>query len=116
VRRVEADAVVVGSERVRGSFLLSPERIVPDWPPHRAAEIDAAATQGIFALDPELVLVGSGTRQEFVSAEVQAAFLRRGIGIECMDNHACAHTFNLLAGEGRRVVAAFLQPPAGAAS
>ena len=37
-----------------------------------------------------------------------AAFLRRGIGIEAMDNAAAARTFNLLAAEGRRVVAVFL--------
>ncbi|HRN60556.1 MAG TPA: MTH938/NDUFAF3 family protein, partial [Chiayiivirga sp.] len=32
----------------------------------------------------------------------------RGIGLEAMDSAAAARTFNLLAGEGRRVVAAFL--------
>jgi uncharacterized protein len=37
-----------------------------------------------------------------------AACLTRGIGIEIMDNAAAARTFNVLAGEGRRVVAAFV--------
>ena len=39
-----------------------------------------------------------------------AAFLQRGVGIEVMDNAAAARTFNVLAGEGRRVVAAFVLP------
>ena len=36
--------------------------------------------------------------------------LSRGIGLEAMDNAAAGRTFNLLAAEGRRVIAAFLLP------
>ena len=42
---------------------------------------------------------------------VMATCLTRGIGIEVMDNAAAARTFNVLATEGRRVVAAFLIQP-----
>ena len=35
-------------------------------------------------------------------------FLKRGIGLETMDNAAVARTFNVLVGEGRRAVAVFL--------
>ena len=62
----------------------------------------------ILALAPSLVLLGSGQRHQFPSAEVMAACLTRGIGIEVMDNAAAARTFNVLATEGRKVVAAFL--------
>ena len=43
-------------------------------------------------------------------AEVMAGFLRRGIGIEAMTNGSAARTYSLLAGEGRKVVAAFILP------
>ncbi|HEX8777482.1 MAG TPA: MTH938/NDUFAF3 family protein, partial [Rhodanobacter sp.] len=43
-------------------------------------------------------------------AAFMAGFLGRGIGIEVMDNAATARTYNLLAGEGRHVVAAFMLP------
>jgi uncharacterized protein len=62
----------------------------------------------LLALEPALVLLGSGARQRFPAPAVLAACLTRGIGIEVMDNAAAARTFNLLAGEGRRVVAGFL--------
>jgi uncharacterized protein len=39
---------------------------------------------------------------------VLAAFLKRGIGVETMDNGAAARTWDILAGEGRNVVAAFI--------
>ena len=54
------------------------------------------------------MLLGTGPRQRFPSAAVMAALLTRGIGIEVMDNAAAARTFNVLASEGRRVVAGFV--------
>lgn len=113
VRRVEPRAVVVGDERLQRSFLLAPDILVRDWPFTHVDAIDLAAAEDILALAPELVLIGSGSRQAFVEPSVQAGFLRQNVGIECMDNHACARTYNLLAGEGRRVIAAFLLPDAG---
>jgi uncharacterized protein len=37
-----------------------------------------------------------------------ATCLQRGIGLEAMTNAAAARTFNVLAGEGRRVVEGFV--------
>jgi uncharacterized protein len=59
----------------------------------------------ILTLDPELVLLGSGTRQEFPQASFGAQFLSVGIGFEVMDTGAACRTFNVLVGEQRRVVA-----------
>ena len=64
----------------------------------------------MLALQPALVLLGTGERQRFPPAAAMAALLTRGIGIEVMDNAAAARTFNVLATEGRRVVAGFLLP------
>jgi len=44
----------------------------------------------------------------FPPAEVMAASLSRGIGLESMSNDSAARTYHVLAGEGRRVVAAFI--------
>ena len=108
VRRVDEDAVVVGSQTLRHSFVLTPEKLIEDWSARRVGEIDQDHVRQLLELDPELVLLGSGRRQEFAPAPVQASLLGRGVGLECMDNAACARTYNLLAGEGRHVVAAFL--------
>jgi len=62
----------------------------------------------LLALDPEVIVLGTGQRQRFPSTLAMAACLTRGVGIEVMDNHAAARTFSILAGEGRRVVAGFV--------
>ncbi len=60
------------------------------------------------ALEPELVLLGTGERQIFPAASVGAQFLRAGIGFEVMDTGAACRTFNVLVGEKRRVAALLL--------
>ena len=62
----------------------------------------------MLALQPEVVVLGTGARQVFPPASVLAACLSRGIGIEVMANPAAARTFHVLAGEGRKVVAALI--------
>ena len=107
VRWVREDAIGVDQQERRSSFVLSSEAIA-DWAPRALAAIDETAIQALLAQAPELVLLGTGSRQRFLPPRLQALLLARGIGIECMDNGAAARTFNLLADEGRRVVAAFL--------
>ena len=61
-------------------------------------------------------MLGTGAAQVFPPAAVMAACLSRGIGIEVMTNAAAARTFNVLAGEGRRVVAGFILDEADVAA
>lgn len=112
VRRVEDDAVTVVDRRFTRSFLLARTQVIEDWPVTGAEELDPESIEPILALEPEVVLLGTGTRLAFPSAEVQAAFLRKGMGIEVMDNAAAARTHRVLASEGRNVVVAFLLPGA----
>lgn len=113
VRRVATDRVTVVDRDLDASFVLAPDRLVDGWPVSDAAALEPEHAEPVLALTPEVVLLGTGARQVFPPAAFLAAFLRRGVGIEVMDNAAAARTYDLLAGEGRRVVAAFILPPAG---
>jgi uncharacterized protein len=110
VRRVGARAITVVDREFTASFLLSPERAVEHWPVAASSELDDDHVQAILDLKPEVVLLGTGERQVFPAAAFMAALLRKGIGVEVMDNAAAARTYDLLAGESRRVVAAFILP------
>ena len=108
LRSADGALARVNELELRRSFLLSPDRLVEDWRPRAIAELDPADMDAVLALEPALVLLGSGASLRFPAPAVLAACLTRGIGIEVMDNAAAARTFNLLAGEGRRVAAGFL--------
>jgi uncharacterized protein len=97
------------NDRVLGnSFFLTPDQLVEQWPVNDVTALQVADLEPILALKPALILLGTGERQAFPPAVVMAACLSRGIGLEVMNNPAAARTFNILAGEGRKVAAAFI--------
>jgi uncharacterized protein len=110
VRRVAAHGITLIDRELTSSFLLAPDRAIENWPVTAPETLDASHVEALLALNPELVVLGTGARQAFPAAAFMAGFLRRNIGIEVMDNAAAARTYNLLADEGRRVVAAFILP------
>lgn len=110
VRRLDARSVTLIDRVVDHSFLLTPAGVTQPWPVAAAAQLGADDVQTLLALKPEVVILGTGERQVFPAAEFMAGFLRKGIGIEVMDNAAAARTYNLLAGEDRQVVAGFILP------
>jgi uncharacterized protein len=110
VRRVGARSITLIDRELANSFLLAPDRAIENWPVDAVGTLEANHVDALLALQPELVILGTGERQVFPAAAFMAGFLRKNIGIEVMDNAAAARTYNLLAGEGRRVVAGFILP------
>ncbi|MFZ5638391.1 MAG: Mth938-like domain-containing protein [Pseudomonadota bacterium] len=107
LRGADGRHALVNERRLTASFLIAPDTLVEAWSVRDVAAMTPADLEPLFALNPELVLLGSGDRQCFPPAATLAACLARGIGLESMTNAAAARTFNVLAGEGRRVVAGF---------
>jgi uncharacterized protein len=110
LRQANAESVTVVDRRLQQSFAVSATQIVEELPVHSVDELDAGIIGKILDLNPEVVLLGTGTRAIFPAQAVLAEFLKRGIGLETMDNAAAARTFNVLVGEGRQAVAVFLLP------
>lgn len=112
---VDGRSARVNDRLLTRSFFIAPDHLQEDWPVGDASLLDPADLQPMLALQPEVILLGTGATQAFAPAVVQAACLSRGIGIECMTNAAAARTYAVLAGEGRRVVAGFVLGQASAA-
>jgi uncharacterized protein len=70
------------------------------------ADLALADFEPILALQPEVILLGTGARQQFPPAALLQAVLSRGVGLEVMATDAACRTFNVLASEYRRVAAA----------
>jgi uncharacterized protein len=89
----------------RGAVILSASTIVAEPSIQSLDDLVGIDVSRILALDPELVLLGTGARQIFPAASFGAQFLRAGIGFEVMDTGAACRTFNVLVAEQRRVAA-----------
>jgi uncharacterized protein len=108
LRGADGTGALVNDRRLQRSFVIAPNALVEDWPVRDAGAMVPADLDVLLAMNPELVVLGTGAQQRFPSAAVMAACLQRGIGIEVMTNAAAARTYSVLAGEGRRVVAGFV--------
>jgi uncharacterized protein len=94
----------------RTSFLLAPDAIVAPWAGGGFDGLDDAEFAAVLALAPEIVLLGTGGRQRFPHPRVYRVLSEARVGVEVMDTAAAARTYNIIAAEGRRVVAALLLP------
>ncbi|HJP97482.1 MAG TPA: Mth938-like domain-containing protein [Rhodanobacteraceae bacterium] len=108
VRKADAHSVTVVDRAFAKSLILTRGKVIDDWAINDVAQMTPAHAEPILELQPDVVLLGTGARQRFPSQEVLGAFLKRGVGVETMDNRAAARTWDILAGEGRNVVVAFI--------
>ena len=108
LRGADGAGALVNDRRLTASFVVAPDTLVEAWPVRDVRQMTPADLDVVLALAPELVVLGTGPTQAFPPAAVMAACLQHGIGLEAMTNAAAARTFNVLASEGRRVVAGFV--------
>lgn len=99
---------LVNEERLERSIVLSSEYLDRNWAPQAFEELRAEHLESMLTLAPELVIVGTGTKQHFLPNELTRPFLSRTIGLEVMDTTAACRTYNVLAAEDRHVAAALI--------
>jgi len=90
------------------SFIMTPSRLIRNWPPQSVAEICAEHLETVAGLDPEVLIIGTGITLEFPDSQLTYALMDQGIGVEVMDTAAACRTYNVLMHEGRRVALALV--------
>ncbi|MEI8163093.1 MAG: Mth938-like domain-containing protein [Betaproteobacteria bacterium] len=109
----DAGHIAVNGHRLTKSFLLTPQRLIQDWPPTSFDSLTGDDLRAVADLGCPIVLLGTGLRQRFPAAALLRSLIERNIGAEVMDNGAACRTYNVLMAEGREVVAAFIIESAG---
>jgi uncharacterized protein len=106
IRGYSATQLVIGEQRIERSCIVTPTRLITEWEPAAFEDLAPAHLEAIFALTPEVVVLGTGARQRFPGASVRNAFAEHGVGLEVMHLGAACRTYNVLAQEERQVAAA----------
>jgi uncharacterized protein len=100
--------VTINGEKVRTHCIVSASGHHAPWNCGGFEQLGQSHFDALLDLEPELIVFGSGDHIRFPQpAWLQGLYARR-VGLETMDTGAACRTFNFLAGEGRRVVAALL--------
>ena len=100
--------IAIQGEKIMHSILITSEGVRLDWDCKSFDDLGPEHFLQLTQLDVELVIFGSGERHRFPKPEWQAGLMQRRIGLETMDTQAACRTYNILAGEGRKVAAALL--------
>ncbi len=100
--------VQLRSRAVAGSAIITREAVLEGWRPPEISALSIGDFARLLELKPEVVLLGTGTRQQLPPPALYAEFAARGIGLEVMDNRAACRTYNLLLGEFREVAVALM--------
>ena len=102
--------MAVNGVRHESSLIVLPNRIVENWNVQSLETLAQSDLDALAALEPEIVLLGSGDAVHFPNARLLARLAAAGIGTEVMDTRAACRTYNILAEEGRNVAAALVIP------
>ena len=108
IRSVSEKGIRINQDYFNRPFIISGQRIVPVWNVMSVDDINEESLQVVFDLQPEVVLIGTGNTQVFLPPATQVHFFSRSVGFEVMTTDAACRTYNVLAAEGRQVVAALL--------
>lgn len=103
IRSYEPGAFVVGEQRVEGPVVLKEDVLRQDLLPDGIHLLTAAHLDAVCALQPDVLLIGTGKRQIFPSSQLLGTVLARGIGCEVMDTAAACRCYNVLLSESRSV-------------
>lgn len=99
---------MINEHRHTNSVIVMPKRVIDDWPPQNFDDLTADHFDILDKIKPQLVIIGTGDKQQFPDPALYAALLEQGIGVEVMTTPAACRTYNILVSEGRLVAAALL--------
>jgi len=104
----DQEQIVINGRSLRSSFVLAPDSVIEHWSAGSVEELSSHHFDSVLGLSPEIVLLGTGEALRFPDVAVYAQIINQGIGVEVMDTGAACRTYNILLGEGRRVVAGLI--------
>jgi uncharacterized protein len=100
--------VAINNEKIQGSVVLGSRGERFAWDCSRFDELGAEHFALLASLGAELIIFGSGDRIRFPKGAWLKPMIAQRTGVETMDTAAACRTYNILASEGRHVVAALL--------
>lgn len=105
------DYLLINRERFNHSVVVWATEVREDWRVDDFAALTEADFDYFLALQPDVLVLGTGGKQHFAHPCLYRHLTNAGIAVECMDTAAACRTYNILVAEDRKVVAAILLSP-----
>jgi uncharacterized protein len=97
--------VEINKQRHAQNLIVMADKLILDWQATDFASLSEAHFAQIVELKPEVVLLGTGEKHQFLHPKMIQHLTENGIPLECMTTAAACRTYNILMSEGRNVAA-----------
>ncbi|QCU90164.1 Mth938-like domain-containing protein [Thiomicrorhabdus sediminis] len=108
IKHYEPGLVKVNNLTFTHSCYITQHKTEQHWPCNAIEQLDQSLLEQLLAEKPEVIILGSGDKQQFPAAQWFAFCASQGIGLEVMANDAACRTYNVLTTEDREVVLALI--------
>jgi uncharacterized protein len=100
-----AGYVEINKQRHARNLIVMADKLILDWLATDFTSLAEAHFAQIVVLKPEVVLLGTGEKHQFLHPRIYQGLTAEGIPLECMTTAAACRTYNFLMSEGRNVAA-----------
>ena len=100
--------VEINKQKYAQNLIVMASKLILDWQASNFSSLTEAHFAQIVALKPEVVLLGTGEKHQFLHPKIVQKLTENNIPLECMSTAAACRTYNILMNEGRSVAAALL--------
>jgi len=100
--------IEVNSKAYSHAIIIQPEGEITPWPVNTFGDLSSENLASLCVFKPELIIIGTGKKQQFLKPELIKPLIFAKIGFEMMGSQAACRTYNILMNEGRQVLAAIL--------
>jgi len=108
IKSYQSGAITINQLTFNASLIVTPDVVIEHWQVIDFNDLSNEHFAKIAALNPELVLLGTGSEHRFVHPKLVSALTEINVSVECMTTDAACRTYNILMSEGRFVVAALI--------
>lgn len=109
IQAYTAGSITINGQVYNHSLIVMPEKLILTWPVATIAELTLPCIEAITTLEPELILIGSGTATiNGIEPHLLQPAIQLKISIDVMSTAAACRTYTILAADGRRVAAALI--------
>ena len=102
------DCVSINGKSFSQSLVIASTKLHENWDITSITLLSAKHIEQVLSFEPELILIGTGSKLVFPPVEIYAGIIEHGIGVDFMDTGAACRTYNILMSEGRDVVAGLI--------
>ena len=86
-------------------LVVMADKLILDWAATDFTSLTELHFTTLIELKPEVVLLGTGEKHQFLHPKIVQKLTENSIPLECMTTAAACRTYNILMSEGRNVAA-----------